>query len=68
MVFITRSEINRMKENVLPDCDTEYWGVTLTEFDIFEAEHSCEDWEIIEDVKEAQCEEVKNDILAAEWR
>ena len=52
MLFITRSEINRMKKNVLPDCDTEYWGVTLTEFDIFEAEHAYEDWYIIEDVKE----------------
>lgn len=52
MLFITRSEINRMKKNVLPDCETEYWGMTLTEFDIFEHEHSYEDWQIIEDVKE----------------
>lgn len=52
MLLITRSEINRMKKNVLPDCDTEFWGMTLTEFDIFEHEHSYEDWQIIEDVKE----------------
>lgn len=52
MLFINRSDINRMKKNVLPDCDTEYWGVTLTEYDIFEAEHAYEDWCIIEDVKE----------------
>lgn len=68
MLFITRSEINRMKKNVLPDCETEYWGMTLTEFDIFEHEHSYEDWQIIEDVKEEQYEEVKDDILAAEWQ
>lgn len=66
MLFISRSEINRMKANVLPDCETEYWGMTLTEFDIFESQHCYEDWEIIEDVKEEQSEEVKNDILAAE--
>jgi hypothetical protein len=52
MVVISRSEIERMKKNVLPDCDTEYWGMTLTEFDIFEHNHSNEDWEIIEDMKE----------------
>ena len=52
MLFITRSEINRMKKNVLPDCETEYWGMALTEFDIFENEHCYEDWHIIEDVKE----------------
>lgn len=52
MITIARSEINRMKKNVLPDCETEYWGMTLTEFDIFEHEHSNEDWNIIEDVKE----------------
>ena len=52
MLFITRSEINRMKKNVLPDCETEYWGMTLTEFDLFENEHCYEDWHIIEDVKE----------------
>ena len=68
MLFITRSEINRMKANVLPDCETEYWGMALTEFDIFENEHCYEDWQIIEDVKEEQYEEVKNDILAAEWQ
>ena len=62
MIFITRSEINRMKKNAI-DEETE-----MTEFDLFENQHSYEDWEIIEDVKEAQCEEVKNDILAAEWR
>lgn len=52
MITITRSEINRMKKNVLPDCETEYWGMTLTEFDIFEHNHSDEDWDIIEDEKE----------------
>lgn len=56
MVSITRSEINRMKKNVLPDCETEYWGMTLTEFDIFEHNHCDEDWNIIEDVKEEENE------------
>ena len=52
-VVISRSEINRMKETYLPECDHEYWGLgPLTEFDIFEANHAYEDWEIIEDVKE----------------
>lgn len=55
MIFISRSEINRMKKNYLPECDHEYWGLgPLTEFDIFEAEHCYEDWEIIEDVKEGE--------------
>lgn len=52
MVVISRSEIERMKKNYLPDCDTECWGMCLTEFDIFEHNHSNEDWEIIEDMKE----------------
>ena len=56
MVIITRSEINRMKKNVLPDCDTECWGMTLTEFDIFEHNHCDEDWDIVEDVKEEENE------------
>ena len=62
MVFITRSEINQMKENIIDE------ELGTTEFDIFENEHCYEDWEIIEDVKEKQNEEVKNDILAAEWK
>lgn len=46
MLFITRSEINRMEKNVI-DKETE-----MTEFDLFEAQHEYEDWHIIEDVKE----------------
>lgn len=46
MVSITRSEINRMKKNVI-DKETE-----MTEMDLFENQHCYEDWHIIEDVKE----------------
>ena len=45
MLFITRSEINRMKKNIIDE------EIGLTEFDIFESEHEYEDWHIIEDVK-----------------
>lgn len=46
MVFINRSEINRMKKNVI-DRKT-----GMTEFDLFENQHCYEDWKIFEDVKE----------------
>lgn len=46
MVFITRSEINRMKKNVI-DKET-----GMTEMDLFENQHCYEDWHIIEDAKE----------------
>ena len=46
MVFITRSEINRMKKNIIDE------ELGTTEFDIFENEHCYEDWNVIEDVKE----------------
>ena len=45
MVFISRSEINRMKKNVVDEV------TGATEFDLFENEHCYEDWQIIEDVK-----------------
>ena len=62
MIFIKRSELNRMANHILDD-ETE-----MTELDLFEYEHCFEDWEVIEDVKAEQAEEVKNDILAAEWQ
>ena len=46
MIFITRSELNRMAKQVL---DT---NTGMTALDRFENEHCYEDWEIIEDVKE----------------
>ena len=46
MLVIKRSEINRMKKNII-DSETK-----MTELDYFEWAHSNEDWEIIEDVKE----------------
>lgn len=58
-VVISRSEIERMKKNYLPDCETEFWGMELTEFDIFEHNHSYEDWEIIEDMKDSDKKEDK---------
>ena len=48
MIFITRSEINKMSKNVI-DKET-----GMTEMDIFEANHCYEDWKIIEDVKETK--------------
>lgn len=45
MVIIKRSEINRMKKNII-DTETE-----MTELDYFEWTHSNEDWQIIEDTK-----------------
>lgn len=47
MVVIKRSEINRMKKNII-DTETE-----MTELDYFEWTHSNEDWQIIEDIKGA---------------
>ena len=46
MVTITRSELNKMAKNVI-DIST-----GMTEYDLFESQHCCEDWNIIEDVKE----------------
>lgn len=46
MVTITRSDINRMKRTY---CDTLENGIILSEFDVFEADHCYEDWNIIED-------------------
>lgn len=46
MLFITRSELNKMRQNILDE------ETGLTEYDLFENEHCYEDWEIIEDVKE----------------
>ena len=46
MIFITRSELNRMAKQVI---DT---STGMTALDRFENEHCYEDWEVIEDVKE----------------
>ena len=46
MVFISRSEINRMEKNVI-DKET-----GMTELVLFENQHCYEDWKIFEDVKE----------------
>lgn len=48
MVFITRSQINKMKKNII-DRQT-----GMTEFDYFENQHCYEDWNVIEDVKEEE--------------
>ena len=45
MITIARSDINRMMRTY---CDTVN-GITLSEFDVFEADHCYEDWNIIED-------------------
>lgn len=47
MITITRSDINRMMRTY---CDT-VDGIILSEFDVFEADHCYEDWNIIEDVE-----------------
>ena len=44
MIFITRSEINQMKKNIIDE------ELGITEFDTFEEAHCYEDWEIIEDI------------------
>lgn len=46
MLIIKRSEINRMKKNII-DSETK-----MTELDYFEWIHSNEDWKIIEDIEE----------------
>lgn len=46
MLFVTRSEVNNMKKNVIDE------ELGITEFDIFESEHCYEDWQIIEDMKD----------------
>ena len=46
MVFISRSEINKMKKKTID------YKTGMTEFDLFEANHAYEDWKIFEDVKE----------------
>ena len=45
MIFIKRSELNRMEKHILDD------ETGMTELDLFEYEHCFEDWQIIEDVK-----------------
>lgn len=45
MIFINRSEINRMRKHVI-DRTT-----GMTEFDLFENQHCFEDWNINEDVE-----------------
>ena len=44
MIFITRSEINQMKKNIIDE------ELGITEFDTFEEAHCYEDWEIVEDI------------------
>lgn len=44
MLYISRSELNRMEKNVI-DRKT-----GMTEADYFEANHCHEDWQVIEDV------------------
>lgn len=46
MVFVSRSELNAMKNTVV-DRET-----GMTELDWFEAQHCNEDWKIIEDMEE----------------
>lgn len=46
MITIARSDINRMKRTY---CDTLENGIILSEFDVFEADHCYDDWNIIED-------------------
>lgn len=45
MITIARSRINEMSKNIIDE------ETGMTEFDLFENQHSCEDWNIIEDVK-----------------
>lgn len=45
MITIARSDINRMKRTYYDTVN----GIILSEFDIFEADHCYEDWNIIED-------------------
>lgn len=48
MVFITRSELNQMGQNVIDE------ETGMTELDLFENDHAFEDWHVIEDEKEVK--------------
>ena len=58
MITIARSEINRMERTY---CDT-INGVILSEFDIFEADHCNEDWNIIEDEEPIESTEARKEL------
>lgn len=57
MITITRSEINRMERTY---CDT-INGMVLSEFDVFEANHWNEDWNIIEDEEPIEVTEAREE-------
>ena len=57
MITIARSDINRMMRTY---CDT-INGVILSEFDIFEADHCHEDWNIIEDEEPIELTEAREE-------
>ena len=57
MITITRSEINRMERTY---CDT-INGMVLSEFDVFEANHCNEDWNIIEDEEPIEATEAREE-------
>lgn len=57
MIVIARSEINRMKRTY---CDT-INGMILSEFDVFEANHCNEDWNIIEDEEPIELTEAREE-------
>lgn len=58
MITIARSEINRMERTY---CDT-INGLILSEFDVFEAEHCNEDWNIIEDEEPIELTEARKEL------
>lgn len=41
MVFITRQEIEKMKNTIID------FGTDMTEYDLFENQHCYEDWQVI---------------------
>jgi hypothetical protein len=41
MVFITREEIEKMKNTIID------FGTMMTEYDLFENQHCYEDWQVI---------------------
>ena len=44
MIFINRSELNKMRNNVIDQTSG------MTELDLFELRHASEDWKIIDDI------------------
>ena len=62
MIFITRSELDRMSKKVIDE------NTGMTALDLFENQHCYEDWQVIEDKQYHKCAICGNEEVADEYR